>query len=84
MVVGAVKTLNVHGGASLQGIKKFLAAQYKVDPEKLAPFIKKFLKSAVVEGKLLQIKGEDDSELFMLPASSEEEAVLVSPTTLSA
>ena len=39
MVVNAVKTLKERGGSSLQAIKKFLAAQYKVDVEKLAPFV---------------------------------------------
>ena len=48
MVVATVKTLKEREGSSLQAIKKYLAAQYKVDVEKLAPFIKKFKKSDVV------------------------------------
>jgi hypothetical protein len=40
MVKPAVKTLNEHGGSSLQAIKKYLAANCKVDCDTLAPFIK--------------------------------------------
>lgn len=68
MVVAAVKTLKERGGSSLQAIKKYLAANYKVDCEKLAPFIKKFLKSAVTSGQLLQTKGKGASGSFKLPA----------------
>ena len=74
MVVNAVKTLKERGGSSLQAIKKFLAAQYKVDVEKLAPFIKKFLKSAVAKGQLLQTKGKGASGSFKLPAAAKKEA----------
>ncbi|GBP89451.1 Histone H1B [Eumeta japonica] len=44
-------------GSSLQAIKKYIAAQYKVDAEKHAPFIRKYLKSAVESGTLIQTKG---------------------------
>lgn len=74
MVVNAVKTLKERGGSSLQAIKKFLAAQYKVDVEKLAPFIKKYLKSAVAKGQLLQTKGKGASGSFKLPTASKKEA----------
>ena len=79
MVVNAVKTLKERGGLSLQAIKKFLAAQYKVDVEKLAPFIKKFLKSAVAKGKLLQTKGKGASGSFKLPAASKKESAPKKP-----
>ncbi|KAL3290516.1 hypothetical protein HHI36_023856 [Cryptolaemus montrouzieri] len=42
----AIKGLKERSGSSLQAIKKYIAANYKVDPEKMAPFIKKYLKSA--------------------------------------
>lgn len=74
MVVNAVKTLKERGGSSLQAIKKFLAAQYKVDVEKLAPFIKKYLKTAVAKGQLLQTKGKGASGSFKLPAASKKQA----------
>lgn len=58
MVVNAIKSLKERGGSSLQAIKKYITANYKVDSEKHAPFIKKYLKSAVVTGELVQTKGE--------------------------
>ncbi|CAO1414409.1 unnamed protein product [Diamesa hyperborea] len=74
MVIAAVKTLKERGGSSLQAIKKYLAANYKVDCEKLAPFIKKFLKSAVASGDLLQTKGKGASGSFKLPAAKKKAA----------
>ncbi|KAJ9588605.1 hypothetical protein L9F63_028092 [Diploptera punctata] len=53
MVSSAIKSLKERGGSSLQAIKKYIAANYKVDPEKFAPFIKKYLKAAVASGELL-------------------------------
>ncbi|KAL7047599.1 hypothetical protein ACKWTF_003041 [Chironomus riparius] len=76
MVVNAVKTLKERGGSSLQAIKKFLVAQYKVDTDKLAPFIKKFLKSAVEKGQLLQTKGKGASGSFKLPVAAKKEKVV--------
>jgi len=73
MVVAAIKTLKERGGSSLQAIKKYLAAQYKVDVEKLSPFIKKYLKGAVVKGQLLQTKGKGASGSFKLPAAAKKE-----------
>ena len=67
-------TLKERGGSSLQAIKKYLAAQYKADVEKLAPFIKKFLKSAVAKGQLWQTKGKGASGSFKLPAAGKKEA----------
>lgn len=57
MVYSAIKSLKERGGSSLQAIKKYIAANYKVDSEKHAPFIKKYLKSAVSTGDLVQTKG---------------------------
>lgn len=57
MVWNAIKSLKERGGSSLQAIKKYIAANYKVDAEKHAPFIKKYLKTAVASGDLLQTKG---------------------------
>ncbi|KAG5666165.1 hypothetical protein PVAND_017666 [Polypedilum vanderplanki] len=61
------------GGSSLQAIKKFVSAQYKVDVEKLAPFIKKYLKSAVTKGQLVQTKGKGASGSFKLAAVAKKE-----------
>lgn len=72
MVVAAIAALKERGGSSLQAVKKYLAANYKVEPEKLAPFIKKFVKSAVVSGKLVQVKGKGASGSFKLAKAAEK------------
>lgn len=66
MVLAAIKNLKERGGSSLQAIKKYIAANYKVDAEKLAPFIRKCLKSAVASGTLVQTKGKGASGSFKL------------------
>lgn len=70
MVNAAIKNLKERGGSSLQAIKKYIAATYKVDTEKLAPFIRKYLKSGVSNGSLLQTKGKGASGSFKLSTSS--------------
>ena len=72
MVSTAIKTLKERGGSSLQAIKKYIAANYKVDVEKLAPFIKKYLKSAVTAGTLIQTKGKGANGSFKLSAKKAE------------
>ncbi|WP_457844077.1 histone H1/H5 family protein, partial [Staphylococcus aureus] len=54
----------------LQAIKKYVSANYKVDAEKMSPFIKKYLKSAVVSGTLVQTKGKGASGSFKLASSA--------------
>lgn len=66
MVNGAIKNLKERGGSSLQAIKKYVSANYKVDAEKLSPFIKKYLKGAVATGALVQTKGKGASGSFKL------------------
>ena len=56
MVVAAITALKERNGSSLAAIKKYMAANYKCEVAKLAPFIRKFLKKAVEEGKLKQVK----------------------------
>lgn len=70
MVDAAIKTLKERGGSSLLAIKKYLAANYKVDADKLAPFIKKHLKSSVESGKYIQTKGKGASGSFKLSPSA--------------
>lgn len=69
MVTSAIKELKEKKGSSLPAIKKYLAANYKVDPAKLAPFIRKFLKAAVANGSVVQTKGNGASGHFKLPVS---------------
>lgn len=70
MVNAAISTLKERGGSSVQAIKKYIAANYKVDAEKLSPFIKKYLKSAVVNGGLVQTKGKGATGSFRIGGSS--------------
>merc|ERR1719479_78184 len=56
MVVAAIGALKERTGSSLSAIKKYIAANYKVDIVKLAPFIRKALKKGVESKKLVQVK----------------------------
>lgn len=69
MVNNAIKNLKERGGSSLQAIKKYLSSNYKIDAEKLAPFIKKYLKGAVTNGQLIQTKGKGASGSFKIAAT---------------
>ncbi|KAF6214423.1 hypothetical protein GE061_009166 [Apolygus lucorum] len=66
MVNAAIRTLKERGGSSLQAIKKYISSTYKVDAEKLAPFIRKYIKGAVTSGELVQTKGSGASGSFKL------------------
>lgn len=74
MVNAAIKNLKERGGSSLAAIKKYIAGTYKVDTEKLSPFIRKYLKSAVSNGKLIQTKGKGASGSFKLPVTAKPSA----------
>merc|ERR1711997_119894 len=77
MVVAAVKGLKESKGSSLPAIKKYIAANYKVDIVKLSPFIRKALKSLVEKKKLVQTKGTGASGSFKL--NKEEKKVVKKP-----
>lgn len=79
MVDAAIKSLKERTGSSLLAIKKYLAANYKVDADKLAPFIKKYLKSSVVSGKLVQTKGKGASGSFKLSAAATKSKKEIKP-----
>ena len=72
MVANTVSSLKERGGSSLQAIKKHITANYNVDAEKLSPFIKKYLKTAVASGELVQTKGKGASGSFKLAAVKTE------------
>lgn len=74
MVNSAIKSLNERGGSSLQAIKKYISSTYKVDAEKIAPFIKKYLKSAADKGALVRTKGKGAAGSFKLPGAKSEVA----------
>ncbi|XP_033222518.1 histone H1B-like [Belonocnema kinseyi] len=71
MVLAAVQALK-EKGSSLQAIKKYIVATYKVDADKQAIFIRKYLKSAVASGALVQTKGSGAAGSFKLPVGKTE------------
>ncbi|XP_008190049.1 histone H1-like [Acyrthosiphon pisum] len=77
MVIAAVKELNEKKGSSLPAIKKYMSTNYKVDSTKLAPFIRKFLKAAVVKGTLLQTNGTGAMGHFKLPVEVKKKPATV-------
>ena len=56
MVTEAITSLKERNGSSLPAIKKYIAGHFECDVQKLAPFIKKFLKKSVADGKIKQVK----------------------------
>jgi histone H1/5 len=84
MVIAAITALKERGGSSLQAIKKYLAANYKVEPEKLAQFIKKFIKAAVINGTLVQVKGKGASGSFKLAKAAGEKKKTTKKVTTAA
>ncbi|KAG0440216.1 hypothetical protein HPB47_016371, partial [Ixodes persulcatus] len=72
MVTASISTLKERGCSSLQAIKKYMSANYKVDVEKLSPFIRKYLKSAVAAGAWVQTKGKGATGSFKLSAKSDK------------
>lgn len=73
MVYTGIKSLKERSGSSLQAIKKYVATTYKVDVDKLAPFIKKYLRNAVTSGQIVQTKGKGASGSFKLAAKEVKE-----------
>merc|ERR1712026_360546 len=56
MIAASIKALKERNGSSVPAIKKYIAANYKCDVVKLAPFIRKALKKGVTDKKLVQVK----------------------------
>merc|ERR1711971_324947 len=56
MVLAAVKALRDKKGSSLPAIKKYIAANYKVDVVKVSPFIRKAIKKLVEGKKIVKVK----------------------------
>ncbi|GBO09466.1 hypothetical protein AVEN_128883-1 [Araneus ventricosus] len=53
------------------GYQKYIR-EYKVDIDRLTPFIRKYLKSAVAAGTLVQTKGKGANGSFKLSASGQK------------
>merc|ERR1739848_276185 len=79
MIVAAVKALKDRKGSSLAAIKKHIAANNKVDVAKLAPFIKKGIKSLVEKKTLAQVKGMGASGKFKLGKEEKPKKVKKAP-----
>jgi len=73
MVNTAIKSLGERKGSSLAAIKKYVAANNKVDMDRINPFIRRYLKKAVEDGKLVQTKGTGASGSFKLSKPAKEE-----------
>merc|ERR1712012_1138847 len=73
MIVNAVTALKERNGSSLPAIKKYMAANYKADTVKLAPFIKKGLKNLVEKKVLIQTKGKGASGSFKISPAEKKE-----------
>ena len=72
MVLAAVTALNDRKGTSLSAIKKYVSSTYKVDTDRIATFIRRYLRKAVSEGALVQVKGNGASGSFKLPSAEKK------------
>lgn len=72
MINQALIDLKSRKGVSLYAIKKYITDKYNVDIEKLNYHIKKYIKSAVEEGKIVQTKGIGASGSFKLVPVKEQ------------
>ncbi|XP_017875203.1 histone H1-like [Ceratina calcarata] len=79
MVNAAIKELKDRKGSSLQAIKKYIATTYKIDGEKVAPFVKRYLKTAVTSGAVVQTKGKGASGSFKLSTTTKGSEVKSKP-----
>ncbi|XP_063982163.1 histone H1E-like [Diachasmimorpha longicaudata] len=68
MVNTAIEKLAERNGSSLQAIKKYLVAHYKLNMDRHSHFIKRYLKSAVTSATLVQTKGKGAAGSFKLAA----------------
>ena len=57
MVNAAIAGLHERGGSSLQAIKKYIAANYKVDMVRMAPHIRRYITKASGDGRIVRRKG---------------------------
>ncbi|XP_022168609.1 histone H1B, sperm-like [Myzus persicae] len=76
MVIAAITELKEKKGSSLSAVKKYMSTNYKVDSAKHAPFIRKFLKAAVLKGSLVQTNGNGAMGHFKLPIELKKKLVV--------
>jgi len=70
MVKAAITGLKERNGSSSQAIRKYIASNFKVDIDRLSSFIRRYLKSGVTAGALVQTKGKGAAGSFKLSASA--------------
>ena len=66
MITAAVTNLKDKKGSSIQAIKKYILANYKVEEKSVATFVKTNLKRMVESGALTSVKGNGASGSFKL------------------
>ena len=66
MITAAITSLKDKKGSSIQSIKKYILASYKVEEKSVATFVKTNLKRMVASGALKQVKGSGASGSFKL------------------
>ena len=69
MVISSIRDLASRRGSSLTAIKKYIAATYNVDVDRLKPFIRRYIKAALQKGVLLQAKGAGAAGSFRMSAA---------------
>ena len=66
MVNQALLEIKARGGSSMTAIKKYIADTYKVDGDKMKPYIKRYVKTSLETGRLVQTKGQGAAGSFRL------------------
>ncbi|XP_026753353.3 histone H1.1, embryonic-like [Galleria mellonella] len=72
MVHEALNELKSRKGTSLHAIKKYITEKYNVDTDKINYLIKKFIKTGVETGTIVQMKGVGASGSFKLVTEKKE------------
>ncbi|XP_043286041.1 histone H1B, sperm-like [Venturia canescens] len=83
MVTEAIVQLADRGGSSLLAIKKYIANAFNLDVDKQSTYIKRYLKSAVAKGSLVQTTGRGANGSFKLPSAKHKAALTKSPFTVN-
>ncbi|OWR50296.1 histone H1 [Danaus plexippus plexippus] len=73
MIKEALTELRSRKGTSLFAIKKYLELKYNVDVEKIKHIIKKYIKTSVEDGTIVQTKGVGASGSFKLVEKEKKE-----------
>ena len=81
MVMDTIRTLKDRKGTSLIAIKKYISDNYHCDAEKLAPFIRKFLRKAVVEERVVKVKASYKLSAAEKAAKPKKESKTVKKTS---